>query len=150
MRTAFPCHRTARYAVDLSRVSRPRAPGAAPGVSASRWKRHERAVAAVLGGVRLPNNGAGQPDVIAGRLAVQVKTRQTVPAWLWGAIDQAERDAAAGQLPAVVLCEATQGRRTRRLFVIDLEHITTRARADGETQTPHRHPPTHHHACAGG
>lgn len=92
-------------------------------MNASRWKRHERAVAELLGGVRLPNNGAGQPDVIAGRLAVQVKTRRAVPAWLWAAIDQAERDAAAGQLPAVVLCEATQGRKTRRLLVIDLEHL---------------------------
>lgn len=59
-----------------------------------RWKRAERDIAALLGGVRLPNTGYGQPDVIAGRLAVQLKTKAQLPAWFTDAVDQNIRDAA--------------------------------------------------------
>ncbi len=34
-------------------------------MSPDRWKRHEREVARLLGGRRLPNNGAGQPQALA-------------------------------------------------------------------------------------
>lgn len=92
-------------------------------MSAGRWKRHEREIAAMLGGVRLPNNGHGQPDVLTDDLAVQVKTRKTIPSWLHDAIDQAARDAPPERLPLVVLAEASQGRKTRRYLVIDLERL---------------------------
>jgi len=36
--------------------------------SPQRWKRAEREIAAPLGGAQIPNNGYGQPDVIAGRV----------------------------------------------------------------------------------
>ena len=85
-----------------------------------RWKRAEREIAMALGGVRLPNNGRGQPDVRAGDVAAQVKTTQALPAWLTGAVEQAQADAAGGELPVVVLNEVTQGRRARRLVVVDL------------------------------
>jgi len=39
-------------------------------MNAGRWKRQEREIAALLGGIRLPNSCRGQPDVIAGNLAV--------------------------------------------------------------------------------
>jgi hypothetical protein len=89
-----------------------------------RWKRAEREIAAVLGGSRLPNNGAGQPDVrtilVSGvRLAVQVKTTKQLPAWLTAAIDQARYDATGDELPVVVLNEVRQGVKARRLFVLD-------------------------------
>ena len=58
-------------------------------MSAGRWKRHEREVAAILEGVRLPNSGKGQSDVLTPDLAVQVKTRKHIPAWLHEALDQA-------------------------------------------------------------
>ncbi len=77
---------------------------------AGRWKRQERQIAAALGGVRLPNTGAGQCDVRAPGWAVQVKTRATLPGWLWAAVDQAERDAGPDEAPAVVLSEVTAGR----------------------------------------
>ncbi len=93
-------------------------------MSAGRWKRHEREVAAILGGVRLPNNGHGQPDVLTPDLAVQVKTRKTIPAWLHEALDQAARDCDRDRLPVVVLCEANRGRRTRRMLVFDLDCLT--------------------------
>ncbi len=90
-------------------------------MTGQRWKRHEREIAALLGGVRLPNNGRGQPDVTAGNLAVQVKATKALPAWLTAAVDQATRDAGAGQIPAVVLSECRQGRKARRLVVFDLD-----------------------------
>jgi len=92
--------------------------------SPQRWKRQEREIAAALGGVRLPNGGRSQPDVIAGNLAVQVKTRATLPAWLIAALDQAARDAAAAGLdavPVVVLSGVSTGRKARRLVVLDLD-----------------------------
>ncbi len=92
-------------------------------MSAGRWKRHEREIATLLGGVRLPNNGRGQPDVIAGNLAVQVKTTKALLAWLTDAVDQATRDAGAGQLPAVVLSECRQGRKACRLVLFDLDAL---------------------------
>ena len=85
-------------------------------MSAGRWKRHEREVAAILGGVRLPNNGHGQPDVLTPDLAVQVKTRKAIPAWLHEALDQAARDCDSERIPVVVLCAASQGHSTRRML----------------------------------
>ena len=90
-------------------------------MSAQRWKRQEREIAAALGARRLPNNGAGQPDIRAHGWAVQVKTRKQIPAWLWAAVDQAERDAETGEWAAVVLSEVTQGTRARRLVVLEFD-----------------------------
>src|SRR5688500_7408683 len=86
----------------------------------ARWKRQEREVAAALGGIRLPNNGRGQPDVLAGDVAAQVKTMQALPAWLTDAVDQATRDAGPAELPVVVLNRVRQGAKARRLVVVDL------------------------------
>ncbi len=57
----------------------------------TRWKKQERSVAALLGGVRLPNSGRGQPDVRAPGLAGQVKLMKALPLWLLGAVEQAGR-----------------------------------------------------------
>lgn len=88
------------------------------------WKRREPEVAKLLGGIRLPNNGKGQPDVIAGNLAVQVKTRRVAPQWLLDALDQAATDADTDQLPAVVLCLPQRGVGTRRVVVVDPDAIS--------------------------
>ena len=90
-------------------------------MSVGRWKRQEREIAAALGTQRIPNNGAGQPDIRAHGWAVQVKTRKQIPAWLWAAVDQAEQDAETGERPAVVLSEVTEGTRARRLVVLDFD-----------------------------
>jgi hypothetical protein len=90
-------------------------------MSAQRWKRQERAIATALGVRRIPNSGAGQPDIRAAGWAIQVKTRQQLPAWLWDAIDQAQRDAGEGERPAVVLADVSQGRKARRLVVLDFD-----------------------------
>lgn len=89
------------------------------------WKAQERQIAALLGGVRLPNSGRGQPDVIAGNLAVQVKCTKALPAWLTAAVAQATRDAGPGQVPVVVVSEVRQGRRARRFVVLNLDSIVT-------------------------
>ena len=94
-------------------------------MSAQRWKRQEREIAAALGVTRIPNNGAGQPDIRAAGWAVQVKTRKELPAWLWAAVDQAQRDACAGERAAVVLSEVTPGKRARRLVVLDFDAWAT-------------------------
>ncbi len=90
-------------------------------MSTQRWKRAEREIAAALGGQRLPNTGTGQPDVRLPGFALQIKTRTELPGWLWAAVHQATRDAGPGESPAVVLNQVSQGRRARRLVVLDLE-----------------------------
>ena len=87
--------------------------------SRTRWKRHERTTARLLGTERLPNSGGGQADCIAGPFAVEHKLRKELPAWRWAALDQARRNAREGQMPLVVLAEATSGRRTRHVVVLD-------------------------------
>ena len=68
------------------------------------WKAAERRIAAMLGGLRVGPSGTNTPDVTTSILAVEVKTRKSLPAWLKNALDQAERNA-GGKLPVVVLHE---------------------------------------------
>jgi len=72
------------------------------------WKQHEREVAKLVNGVRVGPSGKATADVVSDWAVVEAKERKTVPAWLKGAVDQAER-AAAGftspRLPVVVLHE---------------------------------------------
>lgn len=91
--------------------------------SAQRWKRAEREIAALLGGARIPNNGYGQPDVIAGHLAVQVNTKAALPAWFTDAVDQSIRDAGPDQQPVVIVNLVTRGRKARRFLVADLDRV---------------------------
>lgn len=70
----------------------------------NRWKRIERAVAKKLGGKRLPINGRGkQADVETPCLAVEVKSRQTLPAWLTHAMSQSAAGCKPGQIGLVIL-----------------------------------------------
>jgi len=104
----------------------------------ARWKRQERQVADILGGIRLPNSGRGQPDVRADRLAVQVKTTKALPTWLLDAVAQAERDAAEGELPLVVLNQVSQGKAAKRLIVMDLATLVA---WQGPASSPAAPPP---------
>jgi hypothetical protein len=85
------------------------------------WKRHEREIAALLGGIRWPNSGRAQPDALTDRLAVHVKTTKALPTWLHAALDQVARDCDAERIPVVMLYEASQVRRTRRILCFDLD-----------------------------
>ncbi len=90
-------------------------------MSGGRWARQQREIAAALGTRRHPHSGFGQPDIRVNGWAVQVKTRATVPAWLWAALDQAARHAEDGERPAVVVSDVVQGRKARRLVLLDFD-----------------------------
>ena len=80
-------------------------------MSDKRWKATERAVAARLGGRRVPITGRQRgdvPDVQHDWLSVEVKHRSKLPAWLHDAMSQAVAAQREGQLPVVVLHEAGQ------------------------------------------
>jgi hypothetical protein len=73
-----------------------------------RGRRAERNAARVLGGRRVGNSGKATEDVSSDWLACEVKSRQTLPEWLKGAMRQAEGAAARHvkpRLPLVVLHE---------------------------------------------
>lgn len=75
------------------------------------WKRNERAIAARLGGRRVPVTGRArgdQPDIDHPLWAVEAKTRRTLPAWLHDALAQARAAARPGQVPIVVLHQTGQ------------------------------------------
>ena len=101
------------------------------GKSKSRWTRSEIDAARMFGTERIPNNGYGQPDFIVPptetrpQIAVQVKTRASVPGWLYEAMNQATLDATnldGEAIPAVVLVHKPgQGVKARRFAVITLE-----------------------------
>ena len=72
----------------------------------SSWKRSERAIAAALGGERLPVTGRKGPDIAHGLLAPEVKSRGKLPKYLHDWLAQARNGAPAGRLPIVVMHEA--------------------------------------------
>src|SRR5919202_3304144 len=90
-------------------------------MSDKRWKRQEREIARALGTARIPNTGRAGADLKLPGWALQVKTRTTLPAWLIAAVEQAQRDAGADERAAVVLTAVSQGRKARRLVVLDFD-----------------------------
>ena len=73
------------------------------------WKATERAIGARLGGRRIPITGRQRgdvPDVAHEWLSIEVKHRQTLPAWLKDALAQAHAAARGSQLPVAILHEA--------------------------------------------
>lgn len=67
-----------------------------------RGKDHERAVARRLGGTRIGVTGRAGCDVAVQDFAIECKERASLPAWLVGAAEQAERNA-GGRMPVVIL-----------------------------------------------
>lgn len=95
------------------------------------WKRAERAVAARLGGQRVPVAGRARgavPDVAHPAYAVEVKHRRRLPQWLRTAMAQAAAAARDGQVPTVVLHEAGQ-RYGSALVVLALADVARLTRA---------------------
>lgn len=72
------------------------------------WKATERAIAQRLGGQRLGAVGIAGPDVVTDSLAIEVKQRKRLPAWLSGAMEQAVGAASGERIPVVVLHETGQ------------------------------------------
>ncbi len=88
------------------------------------WKRVERSIADRLGGRRtgvLAQWGCrGVPDVEAPGLAVEVKTRRRLPAWLLGALLQAGRAAKATHRRPVVVLHQLGSHHTEDLVLLRL------------------------------
>ena len=72
------------------------------------WKQTERAIAKRLGGERVGPSGRATADVLTDALAIEVKTRKTLPRWLLDAMAQATAVASDGRLPIVVLHQVGQ------------------------------------------
>jgi hypothetical protein len=77
--------------------------GGARTVPNEAWKRTERAVAKRLGGKRVGNTGRATADVLTLWLAIEVKSKRKLPAWLSAALGQARAAAGDTRLGVVVL-----------------------------------------------
>jgi hypothetical protein len=88
-------------------------------VSETNWKRSERRIAEILGGRRVPVSGRQRgdaPDIRHPTLAVEVKARRTLLAWIEDALQQAEASARDGQVPVAVLHQ--HGQRYRDALLV--------------------------------
>lgn len=77
--------------------------------SKSTWQRHERHVAAAVGGARTGNTGAPGADVVTNAYSIECKSWRRLPAKVVAALQQAERSATGGRVAVAVLHEV--GRR---------------------------------------
>jgi hypothetical protein len=95
----------------------------------AKWKRAERQVAAIVGGVRVPNVGKAAPDVICRGWCIEVKLRSRLPLWLEQGLTQAEaaaRETGLKPLLVLVVCRG-RGRRAKRLAILPLEVLSNLA-----------------------
>ena len=70
------------------------------------WKQAERRIAKLLGGRRIPVTGRQRgdvPDIEHDTLSIEVKSRKALPAWLLGALNQAQAASKNGKVPVGVL-----------------------------------------------
>ena len=94
-------------------------------MAATSRRRQEREITRTLGTARQSDEGNGQPDLRIAGWAVRVVTRTTTPRWLWSQLDRAARNAEPGERPAVVLSDVVQGRKARRLVLLDFDQWRT-------------------------
>ena len=92
------------------------------------WKAVERRIAKYLGGERVPITGrqrGSAPDIKHEWLSIEVKQRESLPAWVHDAMDQAVQSAVKpelrisqpkGPLPVVILHET--GKRIEDDYVV--------------------------------
>jgi hypothetical protein len=98
------------------------------------WKRHERQVARLLGGLRQPITGRPSADVLSRQWACEVKLRSRLPLWLERGLGQAEAAAKEMGLEPllVIVCPQGRGRRTKRLAILHLDALVSLARLGGD------------------
>lgn len=89
----------------------------------SSWKRTERAIAAILGGKRIPVTGRKGPDISHPTLSVEVKSRTDFPGYLWDWLAQASDGADPSKVPVVVLHRAGRVHVDDDLVVLRLAHL---------------------------
>lgn len=90
------------------------------------WKKSERAIAASLGGTRVPVSGrqrGATPDIQHARFSIEVKRRSVVPLWLFHeAFEQADASNPGHLTPLVIVEWAKgRGRKLERFAVVRLE-----------------------------
>jgi hypothetical protein len=100
----------------------------------TKWKKVERQIAAIVGGVRVPNVGKAAPDVICRGWCIEVKLRSRLPLWLERGLAQAEAAARErGLEPLLVLVSPRgRGRPPLRLAVLRLEALVAWRRESGD------------------
>jgi hypothetical protein len=89
------------------------------------WKAAERAVARLLGGERIAVSGRARSyatDASHPRLSLEVKHRQTGPAWIEDALARAESSSTDGKL-AVAVLHGNGARYGKSLCVLRLEDL---------------------------
>lgn len=70
------------------------------------WKKAERKIAGLLGGVRVPVTGRGRgdmPDVLHDVFSIEIKHREALPDWILDAMRQAEASRRGNQIPIAIL-----------------------------------------------
>ena len=100
----------------------------------SNWRRQGREMARALGAARATEASGNDGSYRLPGWALRIKTRATAPAWLWAALDQAARDAEVSEYPAVVLAHVSQGRKARRLVLLDFAHFRALVGGEGGDQ----------------
>lgn len=70
------------------------------------WKKAERKIAELLGGVRVPVTGRQRgdaPDILHETFSIEVKHRESLPDWILDAMRQAEASQRGDQIPIAIL-----------------------------------------------
>lgn len=90
----------------------------------SRWKRHERESAKIIGGERQPSNGKRQEDISHPIFAIEQKERKTVPSWWTEAMSQLEH-VDPTKIPVLVFIHAPniKGKKLQRYAILKLEDL---------------------------
>ena len=73
--------------------------------SKSTWQRHERHIAAAVGGSRTGNTGGAGADVVTDDWSIEAKSWRRLPAKVTAALRQAEGSATGGRVAVAVLHE---------------------------------------------
>lgn len=85
------------------------------------WKRIERRVAQIVGGVRNPVDGRGdKPDVSSDHFSIEVKHRTALPKWIGRAWLQAQRGAKDSKRIPLVYIHQKHKRLTDGYVIIKL------------------------------
>lgn len=104
----------------------------------STWKAAERAIAARLGGERVPVSGrhrGSAPDIAHPTYSIEVKHRKALPFWIADAMHQAEASKRSNQLPVVILHE--EGQRYDNCYVVvRLKNLNTFIESTQEKENP--------------
>lgn len=92
------------------------------------WKRAEREIAALLGGVRVPITGrirGSAPDIEHPEFSLEIKRRESLPAWLFeDAFEQADMSNDGTKTPIVIVEWARgKGRARERYCVLRLNDL---------------------------